>query len=376
MKISISATNPCHLHPLARELEASGHLGCYYSGYPRWRLPGSETMPIRTHSFRTLVVYALRKFIRPRFRPADRTLFLWQDKAFDRWVATRLEPCDFIHAMPGQCLETFRAARRLGISTVLNHATGPVAEWVRLMTPEYERVDLHVSRVSPFDQAYFDRERQEYELTDYHCAASSVVREQLIRTGIPDDRIWVVPYGADPAIFHREEGAGRPSRFTIVFAGQISLRKGTATLLRALEKAGDRNWTMDFHGHVLPETRADLASYRGKIPLRFHGPVPQPELAAVFRRASALVLPSVEDGFGLVVPQALNCGCPCLVSDRVGAKDLIENHVNGSIVAFDNPDALLEELLWWEQSDRRPEKIHAWPEPARRLIATSEHALK
>src|SRR5688572_26088837 len=121
VKISIAATNPCHLHPLAVELSRVGALGTYYSGYPKWKLRGKGKLPIRTHSLRTSLVYACLRFLPEKMRPSSRSLFLWQDQSFDRWVGRQLASADFIHAMPGQCLATFRAAQRLGIRTVLNH---------------------------------------------------------------------------------------------------------------------------------------------------------------------------------------------------------------------------------------------------------------
>ncbi|MEQ1862053.1 MAG: hypothetical protein ABMA13_19210, partial [Chthoniobacteraceae bacterium] len=201
MKISISATNPCHLWPLARELAAAGALGCYYSGYPAWKLGGAADVNVRTHSLRTNFVYGLLKFAPAWLRPPSRSLFAWQDRGFDRWVGGHLESADFIHAMPGQALETFRAARRLRIKTVLNHATGPVRDWVAIMDPEYARAGLKLADHCPYDAAYFAREDEEYALADFHCVASGIVCDQLVARGIDAERVWVVPYGADPRVF-------------------------------------------------------------------------------------------------------------------------------------------------------------------------------
>ncbi|HEX8295725.1 MAG TPA: glycosyltransferase family 4 protein [Chthoniobacteraceae bacterium] len=375
MKISIAATNPCHLYPMALELARADRLGCYYSGYPGWKLPDSDQLDLRAHSLQTNVVYGLLKFIPERFRPSSRSLFLWQDQGFDRWVGAHLESCDFIHAMPGQCLEIFRAARRLGIRTVLNHATGPIREWVRIMNPEYARVGLKLEAVCPYDEAYFRREAEEYALSDFHCAASSVVREQLIACGIPADRIWIVPYGADPTIFRSLPEASAPSEFRIVFAGQIGLRKGLQTLLDALTAGAHADWQMHFYGAKLSEADHDLAAYKGATPLTFHGPVSQNELATAFRSASVLVLPSLEEGFGLVVPQALSCGLPAIVSDRVGAKDLLRHRENGSVFATANAETLLAELEWWRCHPQRVAESFTWKQPAETLIQYSQTAL-
>ena len=348
MKISIAATNPCHLFPLAVELARAGALGCYYSGYPRWRLRPPAGMPVLTHSIRTTMVYGALKFLPQPIRPASRSLFLWQDHGFDAWVGRQLVPCDFFHAMPGQALRGFERARKLGIRTVLNHATGPVREWVRIMEPEYRRVGLRLTDWCAYDEAYFAREEREYALADFHCAASTVVRDQLIGLGIDPERIWVAGYGADPEIFH-PRGRARPDRFRIVFAGQIGLRKGILSLLEGLRQLDRPDWEMHFYGGVAPEARHDLATYKGRTPIIQHGPVSQPELAEAFRHASVLVLPSLEEGFGLVIPQALNCGLPCIVSDRVGGKDLIRHRENGSVFPCRDSGSLAGELAWWNQ---------------------------
>jgi glycosyltransferase involved in cell wall biosynthesis len=374
MKISISATNPCHLYPMAIELARLGALGCYYSGYPRWKLRDTDGVAICTHSLRTNVVYGLHKFVPARFRPSSRRLFLWQDRGFDRWAGCHLGGADFIHGMPGQCLHTFRAARQLGVKTVLNHATGPVREWVRIMEPEYARVGLRLTDSCPYDAEYFAREDEEYALADFHCAASSVVRDQLVATGIAPERIWLVPYGADERVFF--SNAETPAAgFRIVFAGLLSLRKGAKTPLDALSLVQREDWRVDFYGGaVTAEVQHDLAQYRGRVPLRFHGAVPQGALAEAFRAGSVLVLPSLEEGFGLVVPQALNCGLPVIVSDRVGGKDFIRHRENGSVFPVGDPVALAAELEWWAEHPRRVPGKFGWTEPTRTLIAFSTQA--
>ncbi len=375
MKISISATNPCHLHPLASGLADLNALGCYHSGYPTWKLPPESALPTRTHSFRTTLVYGMLKLLPAKFRPGSRALFLWQDHGFDRAVARNLESCNFLHAMPGQCLESFRAARRIGVQTVLNHATGPVREWVKIMEPEYARVGLRLSNVCPYDHAYFAREDEEYALAHWHCAASTIVRDQLISIGIPPAKIWVVPYGADSRIFHPPVNPAPRERFKIVFAGQAGLRKGIKTLLDALTIAARSDWQVDFYGARLEEAERDFADYRGATPVHFHGPVSQSALAEAFRTGSVLVLPSLEEGFGLVVPQALSCGMPCIVSDRVGGRDLVRHRENGSVFPALDPHALEEELSWWAADRPDVRESFPWSHPARTLLALSQASL-
>lgn len=374
MRIAISSTNPCHLYDLARELHGMGRLARYYSGYPGWRLDRSEGIPLTARSWRTVLTYGLLR-LPAGLRPASRDLFRWQDAGFDRAVAGVLDGgADILHAMPGQCLETFRVARRLGVATVLNHATAPVRQWLAVMEPEYRRRGLEVADVTPYDSAWIERVEAESALADAHCVASEVVRRQLLAEGVPGERILVVPYGADPRVFH-PRGARRPDGFRMVFAGQFGIRKGIETLLDALSAANRADWSLDVFGPRLPEAGADLRDYHGRTPVRFHGPVSQSRLAAAFRAASVLVLPSIEEAFGLVVPQALACGLPCVVSDAVGAGDLITHRHNGSVFPSRNAAALADELHWWEKHGQIVDFEAGWAEPAARFVAGNQRIL-
>lgn len=373
LKLGFSATNPCHLYPLAQAISEFERSVTYYSGYPRWRLRPPYPAHLRFHSFRTLITYSVLR-IPERLRPKSRSLFLWQDRGFDRWVGQHLDFHDFIHAMPGQALETFRCARALGIRTALNHATGPSRHWVQIMAEEYKRAGIDIARMTVYDDSYWARETEEYRLADLHCVASTVVRDQLLECGIPPEKIWVVPYGASPDIFF-PPSEKRFDSFRILFAGQLTLRKGIATLLRALSGLHGQRWIVDFFGAVSKEVHKDLAGYQGRIPIQFHGAVSQATLAEVMRRSSVLVLPSLEEGFGLVVPQALASGTPCIVSDRVGAKDLISHRENGSIFSVSDPSALAAELEFWEKQRVIVRGDYSWRGPARQLISLSEEAL-
>lgn len=375
MKISIAATNPCHLFSLARELAGLELLGCYYSGYPRWKLRGTEEMVVRTHSWRVVVSYACFRYWPEKLRPSADSFFRWHDSDFDAWVGRHLDETDFIHAMPGQCLNTFRRARQMGVRTVLNHATGPGALVRRVLDEQYAL--LGIRKPVPDSKALeqLAREQDEYALADFHCCASQIVRDQLIEQEVPAERIWLVPYGADADIFYPRDVVRGDGAFRILFGGQLVVRKGIHFLLQALESVDDKDWELHMYGSMHQEGRPFISAYKGCSSLMLHGAVSQHQLAEAFAHGDVLVLPSVEDGFGLVVVQALNCGLPCIVSDRVGAKDLIRHRENGSIVPVGDIQALANELRWWQDHRKRVPERHGWHEAAKRLANYSATAL-
>ncbi len=366
--IAIAATNPCHVYHLAKELHRVSELHAYYSGYPGWKLPESVGMPLVSFPLRTLSTYAMLRYVPSAWRPKDHHLFQWQDEHFDHSVAKNLRPAEVIHGLPGQCQATFERAHALGMTTVLNHATGPIDAVQDALSEEYGRLGMAMERETRLDHRYRNRFEREMALADYHCVASTVVAEQMKSIGISNDRLWVVPYGADESVFYSTVRNHHKGPFRIVFAGQLTLRKGVRFLLEALTQAAMPSWEMHFYGPSSHETRTCLTQYQGATPLTFHGAVSQDKLAHAFRQADLLVLPSLEEGFGLVVVQALCCGLPCVVSHQTGAKDLIRHRVNGSIVPVADPERLAQEILWWSHHRMRVEERHPWSAAAARLL--------
>lgn len=377
VRIAFAATNPCHVYDLALALQDRSALSAYLSGYPSWKLKASGGLPIHSHAGPILVTYGLLK-LAPKWAAKNQLdLFAWQDQQFDDWAARqveKLEPTDFLHGLPGQCAATFAAAKARGIKTVLNHAAGPLAIQQRLVAEEFRAAGLRMpTRGRAFDQEAAKFRRQEYELADFHLAASQVVKQQLMESGVPEQKIGVVPYGADGEVFYRATQA--PEAFQVLFAGTLCLRKGLRYLLAALEQVAEPAWTVKLVGHTLPEVQPMLSTFRPRCTVQQTGPVGQGTLANWMRQSSVLVLPSAEEAFGLVVAQALSAGLPCIVSDRVGAGDLIKHRQNGSVVPFGEVDALIEELRWWQQNPWRVTGDYGWEQPANEVLNWSRMCL-
>ncbi len=89
----------------------------------------------------------------------------------------------------------------------------------------------------------------------------------------------------------------------------------------------------------------------------------QPELAAELRRADVLVLPSRNDSYAMVVAEALASGTPVLVSEMVGAKDLVTEGKTGWIVPVEDAAALAERMAWCA---RHPEAVREMGPDCRR----------
>ena len=223
----------------------------------------------------------------------------------------------------------------------------------------------------------------EIALADHVITVSELARQSYLEAGVPPERVHCVPLGVDVELFAAagetgtEAPAGTGTAF--VFAGAASRVKGLDLLLAAFARVRGAE----------PEARllvigaaGDASSLLGPpapAGVTVLGPLSQAELAARLRTADCLVLPSRNESFGMVVPEALAAGLPVLVSDRAGAAALIEEGRNGWVVPAGDAEALAgrmlqaagdrEALRRMREACRRSAAACGWPAYGERLTA-------
>ncbi|GAB4559213.1 MAG: glycosyltransferase family 1 protein [Anaerolineae bacterium] len=168
-------------------------------------------------------------------------------------------------------------------------------------------------------------------------AISQATKDDLIRRlGISPDRIDVVPLAADPAfcpapstaITTVRERLALPRDY-VLYVGSNKPHKNLVTLVRAWA----RLYEEDQHGGCqlviagpwdprYPEARDEAASLLERAAIRFLGPVPEPDLPALYSGATAFVFPSLYEGFGLPVLEAMSCGTPVVCADRSSLREV------------------------------------------------------
>ncbi|MGB0371581.1 MAG: glycosyltransferase family 4 protein [Opitutales bacterium] len=357
-KYVFSATNPCHVWDQVKGLAALGCSVSFISGYPKGLLVGNtESIDIVESKLPTLITYGVTA-ITGRTNSLASKLYRWQDLAFDRAVSKKLKSSKGIGhvfiGIPGQCAASFQIAQKQGMVTVLNHASGPIEIQNELVNREKERLKIPVNDESEgvHSISRLDRER---DLADIHLVASTTVRDQFVSLGIDPGQIIVAPYGVDETVFFKNEEMGpvERSKFRIMYAGQMDVRKGIHYVMDIWKRKDlPTHWELEVYGPDSSWLSSQLKDVECRDQIQINGAVPQRILASAMRSSDVLVVPSVEDAFGLVVPQALQCGTPCVVSSRVGAKDLINKKSNGAVFEYGNEGALFDTLL--EVDKQRP----------------------
>jgi glycosyltransferase involved in cell wall biosynthesis len=186
-------------------------------------------------------------------------------------------------------------------------------------------------------------------LVDEIWVPSTFVRECYLRSGIPGDRVFVVPNGVDEARFHPDvrpldlagvDASGKraigPSTYTFLFVGGTIVRKGIDLLLRAYLQAftqaddvclviKDMGTQTFYKGQTYGEMiRRIQASGNAPRILYLTEDLPPVQLPALYTACDCLVHPYRGEGFGLPIAEAMACGLPVMVTNYGAALDFCD----------------------------------------------------
>ena len=191
----------------------------------------------------------------------------------------------------------------------------------------------------------FDHLVAEPALAARFLCASSFTRQSLIENGAPASAIRVVPYGVDLKRFHPDLTRRAPtgSKLRLLFVGRINQRKGIKYLLEALRLLRTDQVELTICGRVVDGLEL-FKPFADRVTIR--PSVTPAELEAAYQTADLFVFPSVAEGFGQVLLEAMASGLPILSTTHTAAPDLITDGVEGFIIEPRRPDLLAERIEW------------------------------
>ena len=178
----------------------------------------------------------------------------------------------------------------------------------------------------------------EVQLATHFVCASSLTKKSLTFKGISDDKIKVIPYGVDTSKFTFSERI-KSDVFKVIFIGSLNQRKGITYLLDALSEMKNVELTIVTRG-IYDESL--IQNYN--FPIHVVIDVPHDKLQDELHKAHCFVLPSILEGFGQVILEAMATGIPVIATENTAAIDIIENGKDGFITKIRDVQAIKNNL--------------------------------
>jgi len=214
--------------------------------------------------------------------------------------------------------------------------------------------------------AKLERKDQELRLADHIVVASTFTKQTLKECPFSTAPVSVLPYGADdslPAAPTDVVGIGSRA-LKVLFVGGLSQRKGIADLFDAVEMLSP-HVELTVVGRKPAEACAALEAALQKH--RWIESLPRERILQQMRAHDVLVFPSLFEGFGLVVTEALSQGVPVITTPHTCGPDVLTDESDGFIVPIRAPQAIAEKL---ELLHRDRERLAAMREGALRKAKT------
>ncbi|SFG93165.1 glycosyltransferase family 4 protein [Pedobacter insulae] len=311
----------------------------------------------------------------------------WAELSFDKWAAKQLNSkIKIVHAYEHAALTTFERATQIGIIKILEQTSQHYAFYENLINEQFERYphlkSTYNERISgDLLLKRNNRKKKEHELADFIICNSTFTKRTLLNASIEEKKIIVIPLAFPEAV--TKSPIRSTEIFTFLYAGSLSIRKGTHLLLEVWEKefANQTNVKLILVGkNLLP---AAVTAIRASN-IEIHDFVHQSELEKLYDQANIFVFPTLADGFGMVITEAMARGLPVIASDNSAGPDLIEHEHSGLIIKAGETLDLFEKMKWCidnkdvlsnmgEKALMRA-KVYQWPAYQKKLITElSQH---
>lgn len=202
----------------------------------------------------------------------------------------------------------------------------------------------------------------EVKLAQCFLVASKVVSQSIQEHGGNERKIYRIPYGVNSKRFDYQKKKIPTKPMKMLYVGQVNHRKGIHHLFHVMERFSEDDICVKLAGSI--DKSSELyAQYACKKNIEFCGFVTPDRLAKLYKESDVFVFPTIGEGFGLVVLEALSCGVPVIITNLAGGNDAITTGVNGIEYDALNEDELEKAIRWFLD---HPEKLPEMSEAARR----------
>lgn len=273
------------------------------------------------------------------------------DRTVAKTLLERPSQATAVYTFEDGALETLKAAR---VSGRLALYELPIAHWRtlrKLLQEEKERLPAWGDSMQGLldSAAKLERKDAEIEAADKVVVASTFTRDSLLHS-FKNISVDITPYGCPkPIVDHpKQRKAGEPLQ--LLYAGHLSQRKGVADLAAAVSYL-EVDWRLTIAAPKPATMPMPLKDFLQHPNITWLGKVPHQNLLAQMADAHALVFPSIAEGFGMVIVEALAAGLPVITTPNTAGPDILTEGVDGYIVPIRNGEAIADRITWLAENE-------------------------
>jgi glycosyltransferase involved in cell wall biosynthesis len=185
---------------------------------------------------------------------------------------------------------------------------------------------------------------------DKITVVSRAMKNAVLEQGAAEEKVSVMPMGVDLQNLFTPDSSAERSLSEVLFVGRFVEKKGLHILIDAMPEIIEKHpvtaLTVAGAGPLEEKIKKQVKSRGISNKVRFLGMVSQADLPVLYRRAALSVFPFVvaeggdQEGLGLVVVEAMGCGCPVVASDLPAVRDTVEHENTGFLVPPGDKDEL------------------------------------
>jgi glycosyltransferase involved in cell wall biosynthesis len=279
----------------------------------------------------------------------------------DKWVSKNIlkqKGVKAIYAYEDAALKSFTIAKQKGLINFYDLSIGYWRSGIDILEKEKERKPLYANTLTGLlnSENKLAKKEEELDLANHIVVASSFTKDSLNFYPKKLNNIHVIPYGF-PAVNNNLKPAkiiNKPLK--VLFVGGLTQRKGIAEVFEVANHFGNHlNLTI-----IGRKTTNDCKELNNNLKKHHWIPsLPHHEILEQMQQHDILLFPSLFEGFGMVISEAMSQGTPVITTTNTAGKDFIEHGKNGWLVETGNVYSIVQIIENIIDSPEQLEQIKA-----------------